>query len=136
MSDETKPDPFDSADLFSCNQDDENITHETPEDAILELYEGTREIAPMVVYAFKRRTIDDNWIESEGANLSERLVEDFEAEFGRENNPLSFAGLFTSSVREALTDMAPSYCDQCGRREYSAKQVAEILAKEMKTCQK
>jgi hypothetical protein len=128
MSDETKLDPFDSADLYTCIQDEENIAHETPADAILELYEGTREIAPMVVYAFKRKTVDDEWVESEGANLSEKLIEDFEDEFGGENNPLSFAGLFASSVREALKDIAPYHCDQCGRREYSAEQVANILS--------
>lgn len=129
MSDETKADPFDSADLYTCCEDAEEYDAETPEEAIRQYSTAgySQNAKPLIVYGRKRKTVTEEWITWEGQTLADRIVEDFQDEFGGDHGSTDFELLLTAAVRSAVEELSPFWCDPCGQREYSAEQVAEIL---------
>lgn len=141
MIDKHKPDPFDSADYYSCNQDGEDLSHESPEEALAELLDlwghDMLANAPITVYAWKRKRLPVSWFGNEADFAVEFLVERWGEEYGDPEGDLPgpFDDDFTAKLESLLREhVKPEHvwaCERVGSREYSADELREMLADEL-----
>jgi hypothetical protein len=137
-------DPFDTAKFFDCNESEE-LSHEEPEEAILELTEYCKleEIAEefsegLTVDAYAPKPLTDADISRHADHLAEITMEwwhDCDS-FGSPDGDYA-AGeldLVRSELHKALTKALPQFhiwaCEQVAKRHYTPEEIYEITKKD------
>lgn len=132
----TTPDPFDSADLYTCDDSpEEGLSAITPEEAIHDRAEELQDwTGEFTVYAHERRAVEKGWVESMALDLAEKLSEDYEDEFGGGDDPMidgvtqrTLATAFGPLIKAAITKHPPWQCEPVGQRTFTADEVRKIL---------
>jgi hypothetical protein len=134
MTDKT-PDPFDSADYYTPYGDAESFTAETVGDAIREhLSEGGTITAGVTLYAYKHIEVEPGWPEVEAERISEMLSEDYDNEYGGDDELIidadrltEFRAIASILIKYIVHCHPPQQCEPVGKRIYSPEEVAEIL---------
>jgi hypothetical protein len=103
-----KPDPFETAEFYTCNEDQEILTLESWEEAIAEVVDdldirywqdlnnndkvddglvaAIRHNGPITVYAHSRETVTDAFVERQAERALEHIAEDFGENYGDPDN--------------------------------------------------
>ncbi len=143
------PDPFDSATYYSYAEEEERLTHETPEDAIeylvdmqhttlMNVTEAIAALGYITIYAWRRRVVSEKWIEGATRSLVDFFDELYSDEYGEEGPMLSFSGKKRTSlgvmlekvVRRGIKLSPPYQCDTVAAREYTSVEVLRLMQKQ------
>lgn len=126
---------FDEADYYSCDELSEEFIDESVEETVAgridaesasgeTMRETIARIAPVTVYAFKRKPVEPAWIENTVGRLTDVLTEDWMDEFGDPE------GDHAPQIDEAATKLAEAVavlvqksdvwqCELVGEREFA-----------------
>lgn len=141
MSDET--DSYKNADLFDCC-DSEELTYDSPGEAIEQLLDGEFEkgepivdciarLSPVTVHAYKRVKVREEWIAKEADSEIECLWEHFLDEFWHPHDPpdvdvsAELRAAAAAMVRLAVEQWDVWKCEPAGKRTYSAAEVEAMM---------
>ncbi|MGE3526004.1 MAG: hypothetical protein AB7I33_08780 [Gemmatimonadales bacterium] len=135
-------DAFDSAAYYTCDDDAENLCHETPEDAIWELLEDRGlsgpddpDIRDVEVYAYARVMPAPREAETLAAFAMELIVERVEEEHGNPDGGRDvldgadcehIEAALAALLRDAFTRATPWACERVAQRTYTREQVVAI----------
>jgi len=107
-----KPDPFESAEFYTCNEDQEILTLESWEEAIAEVVEdlnvdevlvaAIRRNGPITVYAHSRETVTDSFVERQAERALEHIAEDFGENYGERVLNISPDSIYTGALGAAI----------------------------------
>lgn len=128
--------------FYDC-RDSEQLSHESPEDAILEyidtlaepskpVEDTIRELGSITVTAYRRVKVGDDWIEMQARRLAERLGEEFSERFGDPDGDDCDEQIaeswrdFVPAVRAAIGKARVWSCEPCGKHVYSVNEVLEL----------
>lgn len=125
-------DAFDSADFYSCREDNEVLQDDNIEDAISNRIDALMRMHPdsITVYAFARIPVTEEWKRGAALRLVEHLEEWWSEEHGDPEGsdfpPDARAAMATSA--RAMVDalcgaVAPWRCRRCGERTYTIDEV-------------
>lgn len=139
---------FDAADLYDVDDTAEVLNHESPESAIEYALENAwekgktvdqvlKEVCPLTVYAFSRKTIDKSF----AASVVDCWVADFDEthwceEYGNfEDASDPWSSEEEKSLRNELADVLQKYldkahvwqCDQVAKAEFSEAEIRELM---------
>jgi hypothetical protein len=137
---------YEDAAYYDC-LGSERLEWETPEEAIVAQFEcclidgatidaEIKEAGPIIVTAYKRQSVGDDWIERMLTRVAEDVEERWDEDFG---DPEGDADNFAEEARELfkkelkpvlarLIEKADVWaCDTCATREYSPEEVRVIL---------
>lgn len=144
----SKPDPYDGADYYDCN-DAESLTHETESEAIEYLLDSwatpdcdmvalIKEHSPITVTAYRRAEIPEaEWV-ARALHAAESILEGLDDEYGDPDGRHALSK-DEMSLGAALDPVIRSWCKEhyqvwqcnpCGKREYSAEEVEAMMREE------
>lgn len=126
---------FDTADFYDC-RDNEQLTHETPAEAIEDFLDHNaepgcdyaaliREHAPVTVKAHRRAVVRESFIDAQARDCAERAAEAFSDEFGNPDGDddgmdadafKDALPLFRQAVVQLYEHANVWTCEPCGRR--------------------
>lgn len=145
MTDETSTDKFEGARFYDA-RDNEQLTHETPEEAIIELLEinldprdegnfnlesALADLCPVAVDAYVPDEVSDGELDSEAEYLADQLGEWWDEEWGDPDGDATEASpAVKAKLREALelfrSESRVWPCKQVASRSYSLEEVKKI----------
>jgi hypothetical protein len=134
-------DAFDTATYYDIGGMTRELTHETPEEAILDSIDSIEssnpsEWEPMVVYAYRRVTIPDTEVTSAAANAVESFHENICCEYGDPDGdgdlikPEDYTALeaaIADAMRATLKNVEAWACEICAERAYSNEEIVAIV---------
>jgi hypothetical protein len=136
---------FEEAAYYTCDDDAEELSQETPAEAIVDwmdrmadgqpIAEQIARMFPLTVYAHARDKVTEAWMHAQ----ADSLAEDFEEQFGQEygdpdgdtnitkDSRAALAMAFNVAIAQ-LVKVTPVWrCSQVAERTYSAEEVEAIL---------
>jgi hypothetical protein len=123
------------ADYYAVHKDAESFTAKSPTEAILDYAEegGVTDRA-LTVYAYNCKEVEPGWPEEEAEKLTDTLLEDYDDEYGGDDDPIidddrltEFRAIASILIKYIVHRNPPSQCEPVGKRIYSPEEVAEIL---------
>jgi hypothetical protein len=140
---------FHTADYFSCDDSVCELSHECWDEAIAEHVDGwfdpqtpnkpideiIADMAPLTVYGWTRKKIEDTFGESCIDNMLESLDEDWHEEYGNPDGGCVFEGeekievtdKFYALMRECMKDVKPWSCDNDSEMVFEEEELTAIL---------
>lgn len=111
--------------LFSCAEDDESLSCDNEDDAILEwLEQADIECVgeTITVYEFKRMEVSEKDRESHATDMAERLLENLDENYGNPNGYTKVTDAHKNLAREFVDKMLSCYhvwaCECVGQKDH------------------
>ena len=147
---------FDSADLFTCDDEPEDLTFESPEEAIeafvnmwaepdehigscagpapYDLPDLARRVGPVTVFAYRRRQVEDSWYQSVASRVVELIEEQWGEDYGDPDGdfeacPEAAEAKARAWLRDLLRDAVSWRCECVAERTYSVEEIEELLGR-------
>lgn len=151
VSDAAPPvDPFESASFYSCKEDNETLSYESPEEAIMYYAESfltpgcdtekviRTEVGGVDCYAYSRKRVLDTWARGMAErmleDLTETFVDDYSGPDGEDNiDEENFEDLFerlASVAADFVAQQTVWQCEQVAERTYSVEEVIAMMRQE------
>lgn len=136
-------DPFDGADYYDVGDDIEDLQAESVEEALerwgdawqepgADTEQLIRQHAPVVVTAYRRRVVTEQYMKSFAYGLAEHLAEQFDQEFGDPDGHhlldiTDFCNDVLPLIRKTVERHSVWQCEKAGERTFEADEVVRML---------